>query len=396
MGALPNTLPQTPRKPAAKATKSAKLNKYGRDPGSATERMRPSSDYDAGTGYAPFFHAFLADWSRLSSGHIADIMFMAALSKSLGRSVKKGDPRASRTLPIAKADLAALINPKNPPLRSVERELARWHAEKIAEVKDEGKGLVSIELLYRGWEALPDFKSDVVEMPGPVDEVELTEEDEAKPGNQRVTGKRPVRIAAGSSTKAYQVTTGIREWQGRVEGPVDCEVSTVVKAGRCETVIKFPDDWLEKVKKSLSTSNVSNDLTSGTRHGCRDEVAKTGRKVNHHRAGELCDLFDPFLSKQAVGLLCMDQSSLLKACQAIRDIDHDYLVKFVVQRAETPIRSSKHVPAICEDAYQSWQASKVLKRAGAVSQEDIDAMVKQDLAELARKKKELAQSRSRK
>jgi predicted phosphoribosyltransferase len=84
---------------------------------------------------------------------------------------------------------------------------------------------------------------------------------------------------------------------------------------------------------------------------------------------------------------------LSKACEALRDVDHDYLVKFVVQRAATPIKSSKHVPSIVADCYQSWKASKVLKQAGAVSREEIDRMIEKEREELARKRAELSKGR---
>jgi hypothetical protein len=80
------------------------------------------------------------------------------LCKSLGRGVKKGEPRAVKTLPLAVSDLAALCWRDE---RSIQRELAGWETRKVAKVISEGKGLVSIELLYRGWEALPNYKNVV-------------------------------------------------------------------------------------------------------------------------------------------------------------------------------------------------------------------------------------------
>src|SRR5271157_1588507 len=103
MGALLNPL-QSERKQPAKAARPSKLNQYGRDPQSPSERMRESSDYDAdngaGRGYAPFFHAFQADWPRLCSGYISAMLMNAVICKSLGRSVRKGEPRPTCTLPI--------------------------------------------------------------------------------------------------------------------------------------------------------------------------------------------------------------------------------------------------------------------------------------------------------
>ena len=92
MSALPNLLPSQ-KKPPAQAKRPAKLNRYGRDPGSPGERLRASSDYDTERGYAPMYHAFLADLPRLTSGGSCTLLVLTLLSKSLGRGVAKGKPR---------------------------------------------------------------------------------------------------------------------------------------------------------------------------------------------------------------------------------------------------------------------------------------------------------------
>jgi hypothetical protein len=52
----------------------------------------------------------------------------------------------------------------------------------------------------------------------------------------------------------------------------------------------------------------------------------------------------------------------LEACRRVEGCDHDYLARFVGNRAK--IKSVLAVPDICAEALASWKASKVLDRAG--------------------------------
>jgi hypothetical protein len=235
-------------------------------------------------------------------------------------------------------------------------------------VRRPGKGEIEARLRYRDWEALPDYKSSVVEMPAGEDAPELTDEQEAKPGNQRVTGRKPVRLPAGAMSKAFPISCGVKTFRHKAEGPVDLEFTCVVQAGELLVVSKFPEDWREKVLKSIGQSNGINENTSFPRHGCREDQAKVERKaapvVAHPRAAELVKLFDPILAASASRLLSGDSASLKAACEAVADCDHNFLVKFAVQRAERPVKSPLHVKTICVEALASWNASKVLTGAG--------------------------------
>ena len=120
MSALPNPLSSNPKKSPGRAARPSKLNQYGRDPQSPGERLRASSDYDTEKGYAPFYHAFLADWPRLAAGVVSWALLNVVICKSLGRATKKGEPRPAATLPLAVDELAALCRCD---VRSIEREL---------------------------------------------------------------------------------------------------------------------------------------------------------------------------------------------------------------------------------------------------------------------------------
>lgn len=366
MSALPNPLP-TQKKSPARSARPSKLNRYGRDPQSCRERCRASSDYETEKGYAPFFHAFLADWGRLSSGHVSDMLFMTSLSKGPGRSVKKGEPRPSSTLPIAVSDLAELCNCDE---RSVQRELAGWNTRKVARVIPEGKGLVSIELLYRTWETLPDYKNVVsIETGEPEPEDTAIDEEKVKATRIELT-KSPLACKAGVRSKGVKVDCGVKTFHLVNSSVVDLSITAMVQAGDLVITTKVPDEWLQEAAKRASLSNGINHLDSPPRHPCGTPPANEGRpnppqkRVDHPRAAELVKLFDPILAKSASRLLSGDTQALLAACEAVADCEHNFLVKFAIQRAERPVKSPLHVKTICSEALSSWKASMVLDRAG--------------------------------
>jgi hypothetical protein len=364
MSALPNPL-HTQKKAPGQAARPAKLNKYGRDPKSPGERTRESSDYDTEKGYAPFFHAFLADWPRLSSGETSCLLFQVVLCKSLGRSVKKGEPRAVKTLPLAVSDLAALCRRDE---RSIQRELAGWQARKVAKVTTEGKGMVSVELLYRGWEALPDYKNVVsIETGEPVEDDTTVEDEKAKATRIELT-KAPVPCKAGGRSKGVKINCGIKSFHLVNPSAVEYEITAMVQAGDLVITTRATDEWN---RKQIAVSNGINNLDSTPRHPRGTVPANGGigvpakdHTVDHPRAAELVKLFDPILAASASRLLSGDSASLKAACEAVADCDHDFLVKFAIQRAERPVKSPLHVKTICAEALASWKASKVLTGAG--------------------------------
>ena len=388
MGALPNTFPQQSRKPAARAPRSSKLNQYGRDPLSPSERLRASSDFEKETGYSPFYHAFLADLPRLSSGNSCTLLLLTLWAKSAGRGAKKGQARPEWTLALSVEDLAQICRCD---VRTIERELVALEKRGLGEVRRPGKGQIEARLKYREWEALPDYKSQVVEM-SPAEEAAPDPEtvDETKPGNQRVTGKRPARIAAGSVSKVFPVSCGVRSFRYKADGPVDLDITAVIQAGELVVSSRLPEEIAKQWEIWKASPNVSSDLTSPARHGRREDEPNVGRRsapVNHPRAAELNRIFDPVLAHSAASLLSMDGSRkhLQAACEAIGDCDHEYLAKFAGTRK---IKSVALVPTICAEALASWKASKVLAGAGAVTKEQIDAMVAKEKADLERQRAE--------
>jgi hypothetical protein len=377
MSALPNPLPSQQKKTPGRATRPSKLNQYQRDPQSLPERLRESSDYDTEKGYAPFFHAFNADWPRLQNGVTSCLLLNIVICKSLGRSVKKGEPRPVKTLPHAVADFAVYCRCDE---RSMQRTLADWHARKIAKVTPEGKGLVSIELLYRGWEALPDYKNVVSIETGESVEESPAEDDAAKESTRVELTKVPLACKAGARSKGVKIDCGIKIFHLVNSSPVDLSITAMVQAGDFVITAKVPDEWLQEAAKRASVSNGINDLNSPPRHG-RPNIPSNGgsgytppnagsripsKEIApiHPRAIELHRIFDPVLAHSGASLLSMDSSRKysLEACRRVEDCDHDYLARFVGNRAK--IKSVLAVPDICAEALASWKASKVLDGAG--------------------------------
>jgi hypothetical protein len=336
---------ELPKKIAGRAKAPARLNKFGRDPQSPSERMRASSDYETEKGYAPFFHAFMADWPRLSSGEVSCLLFNLVLCKSLGRGTKKGEPRPTKTLPMKVSELAEHCKCDE---RSIERELNGWQTRKVAAVTREAKGLVSIELLYKTWETLPDYKK-------PVDIATGKPAEEAAPEPTRIElTKDPVPCKAGGKSRAVKVDCSIRTFHLVNPSVVDFDITAVLQAGDLVITTKVPEAWLTKAAKQAASGNGFNELSSSPRHGRPQEKTR----VDHPRAAELVKLFDPLLGKSQAVLLSMDPSALQAACNAIKDCDHDYLVKFVIQRAASKISKPSHVKIICTEALESWKVSK--------------------------------------
>jgi hypothetical protein len=115
------------------------------------------------------------------------------------------------------------------------------------------------------------------------------------------------------------------------------------------------------------------DKGKAERHACRalptnegipNTPTNAGSTISHPRAAELIKLFDPILQNFGRRLLSGDSKALQRACEAVGDCDHDYLVKHAIDRAQRDVKSPLHVEDICTDALKSWKASKVLTGAG--------------------------------
>lgn len=404
MSALPNPLPSQsiPKKPAGR---QSKLNKYGRDPNSPSEKMR-RSDLDTLAPFAPFPISFMSDLARLTSGNSCTLLILGLWVKSAGRGIaKKGDKYPEWTEALAVVDLAQLCRCDE---RTIERELKALGERGLAEVKKEGKGKISARLRYREWESLPDYTSNVVELPAPVEPEAEDETAEQKEGFQRLTGKKGLTIKAGAQSKPLPVNVGVKSVQFQAAGSVDIEFVSVIQAGEQVVKASVPAVFLESLRKQYAVPNVSNDLDSGTRHGCRGEQPKPGGNhksvVKHPRADEIAAIFDPLLKKSQARLLSTDESALAAACEAIGGMPRNDLIAMLMTgadpRAARPITSPKHVSKIITELRRNWERAGGVpdiqlprrKDAGLPSRDEIEAIAQRE-REALQKAREAARRR---
>lgn len=367
-------------------------NQYGRDPESPSERLRVKTNYQKGTGYAPLFHAMIADLPRVSRGASCTHLILAVLGLQ-DRTTKDGwTPSLSLEdwADLAKCDA-----------KEVQRNRDYLKARKMADCKVDTKRLYSFRLKPETWEALEDYKSwQAKQLSAESDDEpetdDLAQNDETKPGNWRMS--KPVTVARGKRSKPVTPDCGVARivFATPADTPdgVDIAYFGMVKAG--DLIITPTVTLVNGVQKAKSgerkeVKSVPEDM--GVLGGTRKRGEKIGESgtVDHPRAGELIRLFDPILANSAARLLSGDLPSLLKACEAVQDCDHDYLVKFAIQRAERPVKSPLHVPAICSEALASWKAARTLDLAGAkqYNRAEIDALIKAERVELGRKRAEM-------
>src|SRR5689334_2344269 len=164
MGALPKPLEPRIKKPVVSDATPPKRDQFGRDPDCPSERLRTQTDYEADTGYAPLYHAALADLPRLSSGAVcyafvlvvnmlsygrgkqwhefqADERDDSKCSKCKGRSSdgvhSKPGVRYDSTLPISPQALADLCRAN---IRDIQRQLAELAERGMIKAKQVKRG----------------------------------------------------------------------------------------------------------------------------------------------------------------------------------------------------------------------------------------------------------------
>ena len=311
------------------------------NPESVSESLRAKSDYARGAGYAPFYHAFLADLPRLCSGASCWALVMTALMESLGRARDKGEAAPEWTKDLDKQWLSTVCHTDK---RTVDRDLKYLEASGMAQVRHTIRGMVCIRLCFRDWPKLPDY-----EPPPKKSEPAEPEEDEAEPAFKLL--KTPCHVKVGNYSDAIEIAHPVTSFRLRAAGDSDIAFTAEIRGGRFTVTTK--------------AVSVSNDLQSSARHA-RHEAAKSeekakGRTIGEHpRAGELAKLFDPILLRSCGRLLSADAVAFFQALDALGDLPHDFLVKFVIQRAERPISSPKVCASIVKDALVNWRASKDL------------------------------------
>jgi len=321
--------------PAAARRKSAC------NPDTVSETLRAKSNYAHGTGYAPFYHAFLADLPRLCSGASCWALVMAALTESLGRARDKGEAAPEWTKDLDKQWLSTVCHTDK---RTVDRDLKYLEASGMAQVRHTIRGMVCIRLCFRDWPKLPDYE------PSPKkSEPAEPEEDEAEPAFKLL--KTPCHVKAGKYSEPLDITLPVNSFRLRVAGDSDIAFTAEIRGGRFTVTTK--------------AVSVSNDLQSSARHtrpeSDKSEEKAKGRTIGEHpRAGELAKLFDPILLRFCGRSLSADQVAFDQALDALGDLPNDFLVKFVIQRAARPISSPKVCASILKEALANWRKGEAL------------------------------------
>lgn len=374
MGALPQARPESAlRKPPV----SEKLDKYGRDPNSLPEQLRKR-----GEAWAPRPIAASADIHRLASGAVYYAFLDIVNVLSLGRPHAPKEPWYEWTEPYSAQEFAEYIGAN---VRDVQRKISELESRGMIAVKTVKVGGVpkyAVSLLYSKWRALEDYAIWKRRQVAAIDEslADETPDDEAPAAISKdaVVVSKPKRIAPGRASKAAKVNSGVSEFVIQNDSTCAVDCSSVLQSGRLVAIIKASAQATGELKAKTQcspevTSVKGEDKGKAERHACRALPANegiqnthtnAGSTISHPRAAELIKLFDPILQNFGRRLLSGDSKALQRACEAVGDCDHDYLVKHAIDRAQRDVKSPLHVEDICTDALKSWRTSKVLDGAG--------------------------------
>ena len=308
------------------------------------DSLMASSNYERMTGYTPFFHAWFADLPRLCCGMSCTFLVLLCAKESLGRPRDKGQPMAEWTLDLDKGWLATVCRTDR---RSVDRDLRYLEKSGMAQIRHTIRGTVAVRLLFRDWSKLPDYSPEEREKaPAETDPRETVE-----------LVKTPRRVNAGDYSEPIRISCPISSFRFQAGGSVDLAFTAVVKGGE---FLLVTEGLLEN-----STSQCFQQKGTKTERTCRDEAkserkAKGEVKAKHPRAEELARLFDPLLLRSCQRSLSTDPVVFTEALNAVGDVPHDFLVKFVIQRAERPISSPKVCASIVKDCAANWRKVKDL------------------------------------
>jgi hypothetical protein len=368
MGALRQPkLTEPKRKPVS--TETRKLDRFGRDPESASELLRKQTDYAAQTGYSPLYHAALADLPRLASGCTCYALVLTVNMLSLGRPRSSGkDPHHEWTLPVSVLELAELCRAN---VRDIQRQLVELELRGLIAVKMLKKGGVkyAISLLYRDWQAIEDYavwkRRQVVAIDDAAEEDEEEDAEQLEISRDAVhLFKKPAAVRPGRATRAAKVTVGVREVVCQNDSPtVDAAFSAVVQSGRLVVSATF---------KTGESEAKGEEKGNAERHPCRTIPPNEGiekkrsKGETHPRAAEIVNIFDPLLIKSGSRLLSPDENALRLACAELGSMPKDALLYFVMRpggRGSRPIANPKAVASIVREARQNWEAGRQVERA---------------------------------
>jgi hypothetical protein len=334
------------------------------------QRLRQQSEFEAQTGWCQFYHAWRAELPRLCPGLScrslidaisSEVNIQAAKAKKSGKQPSEWSPDL---------DKPALALECCTDKRTVDRDIKYLEVSGMAQVRHSIRGTVSVRLMYRDWQNLPDYKPEDRKEPQPSAEP-------AEPKETVELVKAPRQVKAGEFSERIKIECPVSSFCFKAGGAVDMAFTAVVKGGELlvcsEALQEFSTDRSQKNHVSNVSNKLHGEQKANARHARLHEQQKsTGYpqqgenkakgevKAKHPRADELARLFDPILLKSCQRSLSADQVAFDQALNALGDLSHDFLVKFVIQRAERPISSPKVCASIVKDALVNWRASKDL------------------------------------
>jgi hypothetical protein len=366
MGALRQTrLSEDLRKPPETERKAVSTS---------LEKLRARTDYDAGTGWCALPFAAFVDLLKLSSGEVC-MRFVLAVNVALASGSRSPKEAWDSWTEFRSTQEWADATASN--VRDIQRQLVELKERGLIAVKQIKNGTVkySVFLLYRKWGKLESYAAWKIRKVVAIDEdaAELAEDESAVEISKDAVHltKKPQRIAPGRASRAVKVNVGVSSFRFQsTDSRVDLIHDAVIQSGCLIVSVTSPKGESEAKGEDKGKAGRHACRALPTNEGIQNTPTKEGSAFLHPRSKELVKLFDPILSASSAGLLSGDSASLKAACEAVADCDHEFLVKFAIQRAERPVKSPLHVPTICAEALASSKASKVLSGAGLPREEE--------------------------
>jgi hypothetical protein len=379
------------------------IKSSGRD--SIRDKWRKATNYARPrfTGYAPISKAMFVEVGRLTAGKATQLVYVI-LGASLGQYTNPAnhEPFKETAADLKTSDLAELCNCD---VKTIQRELADLKRRGIILWEQSSKGINVITPLFRQWASLPDYKPAPVAEPDPEPEDEPIEEGPAQPVTKRTVNvtSAPVYVRAGKQSKRYGVDGAVTHTQFLVRGNLDAECSAVLKDGVLQVILEGKWDGKKLGNVSLQAKGIEEKPRhsrggSPSVHPSSEKRTSGESKTSHPRAAELSALFDAPIYQSCKKTLSGDPVALRKACQAVEDVPHEYLVEFLEGDPERNIQGRamrailpNHVHLICAEALHNWQKSKDMPvKPKKLTREEMDEMVRRDREARLARKRELA------
>ncbi len=371
MSTAPNAQPRPSlRKPAlSEPAKSSRLDQFGRDPESLTEKLRSLSDYEAEKGFVPFFDAMMSDMPRLlGESGISWALVLTILRLSLGRWHKPGEPRHEWTMPVSVEDLAEYCQCEKRHIQRLIAELSEGSADKL------GRGVILKRAAMRGklplpgsyefclplksWRNLDDYAvwkqrckqaeaREAAEQPEVDDPAADTTRDAVR------LMSRPQLARPGKRLRAVKVKVEVSELVCQNTSPgASISFDSVVEPGG------------RMVISAMVTTPAALEIVPLPVRNAPIPPPKPTVKL-HPRASEVAAVFDPILKQQGVPALSFDPTALNAAASELHKMPIDVLETFLTaprgrdsrsSRASRPIRNGLACVAIVKECRLNWEA----------------------------------------